>query len=193
MVRQLVTGAVAFGLAVAIVGATIAFAGLYDIAASTPHWGLTERVLGIVRDRSIQRQAASVVVPTTLGDPARLGHGLDHFAAHCAVCHGGPGVPKGDIGKGLYPAAPDLAVAARRLTPGEMFWVIKHGIKMTGMPAWRDHADDEIWSMVAFLQKLPSLTEQDYAKLIMGNMGHMENMNHGQGGKVDPAEHSHSK
>jgi hypothetical protein len=76
-------------------------------------------------------------------------------------------VPKGDIGKGLYPPAPDLADSARRLSAAELFWVIKHGIKMSGMPSWRDHADDEIWSTVAFLRKLPGLSEQDYGKLVM--------------------------
>ena len=59
--------------------------------------------------------------------------GTEHFAEHCAVCHGAPGVPKGDNANGLYPQPPDLAITAKRYTGGELFWIIKHGIKMTGM------------------------------------------------------------
>jgi mono/diheme cytochrome c family protein len=95
---------------------------------------------------------------------------VEHFAAHCAVCHGAPGVPKGDIGRGLNPQPPDLAQASADSTPAELFWVIKHGIKMTGMPSWRDHGDDELWATVAFLKKLPGMTEQDYARLVKETM-----------------------
>jgi mono/diheme cytochrome c family protein len=100
--------------------------------------------------------------------------GVEHFAAHCAVCHGGPGVPKGHIGKGLYPVPPDLAQASKHLSDAEMFWVIKNGLKMTGMPSWADHSDEEIWATVAFLKKLPAMTPEEYAKLIMASMQHGE-------------------
>ena len=69
--------------------------------------------------------------------------GVAHYAAHCAVCHGAPGVPKGDIGRGLYPPPPDLARTAPLYTPAELFWTVKHGIKMTGMPAWSDHTSGQ--------------------------------------------------
>ena len=82
-------------------------------------------------------------------------------------------MPKGDIGKGLYPTPPDLALAARRYTAAELFWIIKNGIKMTGMPAWSDHSDEEIWATVAFLQKLGNgMTEQQYGELIRASMTH---------------------
>ena len=92
--------------------------------------------------------------------------GTEHFADHCAICHGAPGVPKGEIARGLYPQPPDLAVTSKRYTGSELFWIIKHGIKMTGMPAWTDHSDDELWATVAFIEKLPGMTEKDYAKLL---------------------------
>src|SRR3954449_11089180 len=124
--------------------------------ATAPHLDstLTQQILDTVKTRSIKAQAAGITVPADLDNPDRLVIGVEHFAAHCAVCHGGPGVPKGDIGKGLYPAPPDLAVAAHRYTAPELFWIIKNGIKMTGMPSWADHSDEEIWATVAFLQKL---------------------------------------
>ena len=98
--------------------------------------------------------------------------GIEHYAAHCAVCHGAPGVPKGDIGRGLYPPPPDLAKAVQPYSSAELFWIVKHGIKMTGMPSWSDHSDEEIWATVGFLEKLPAMSEQEYARLLIASMTH---------------------
>ena len=99
-----------------------------------------------------------------------------------------PGVPKGDIAQGLYPPPPDLAKGALLYTPAELFWIVKHGIKMTGMPAWSDHSDDELWATVAFLQKLPGMTQEDYARLVMASMAH-GSRHHEGGGAVQPDHH----
>ena len=151
-------------------GAAI-YAGMYDIAATAPHWRVTAWLLETARTRSIKAQAAAIQAPPNLDDPAKVLLGVAHYAAHCAVCHGAPGVPKGDIGQGLYPRPPDLAKAAPLYTPAELFWTVKHGIKMTGMPAWSDHSDEELWATVAFVEKLPGMSEQDYAGLVMASMG----------------------
>jgi mono/diheme cytochrome c family protein len=111
-------------------------------------------------------------VPPGLDEPAKIQMGVDHFAMHCAVCHGAPGVPKGDIAQGMYPQPPDLAVAAQQYSDGELFWILKHGIKMTGMPAWADHSDPELWATVAFVKKLPGMSEAAYAQLVMENSMH---------------------
>ncbi len=160
------------------------YLGLYNVAATDHHWGVTHQLLEFARTRSIKTHAAGIQVPPDLDKPEKLVLGVDHFAAHCAVCHGGPGVPKGDIGKGLYPPAPDLAHTATHLSDAEMFWVIKNGIKMTGMPAWADHSDEEIWATVAFLKKLPGMTPGEYGKLIMATMGQGGHQHPGSG---DPA------
>jgi mono/diheme cytochrome c family protein len=157
--------------------------GFYNVAATDPHWDLTEQILETVRTRSIQAHAAGITVPPDLADPGKLPMGVEHFAAHCAVCHGAPGVPKGDIGKGLYPPAPDLAHTGAHRSDAEMFWIIKNGIKMTGMPAWADHSDEEIWATVAFLKKLPGMTAEEYAKLIMAAMAHGGHRHPGSGGQ----------
>jgi mono/diheme cytochrome c family protein len=104
-------------LAVAVVlvvigGPTFIYSGLFDVAASDPHWPVTRWVMETARTRSIKFHAADVRVPARLDDPAKLPIGTEHFAAHCAVCHGAPGVPKGDIAKGLNPQPPDLARAS---------------------------------------------------------------------------------
>jgi mono/diheme cytochrome c family protein len=155
-----------------VVGAAVIMTGVYDVAATTPHWSVTEQLIGAARVRSIKARAKGIQVPTTLGNEQNVIIGTEHFAAHCAVCHGAPGVPAGDIAHGLYPKPPNLAESARLYSEGELFWIIKHGIKMTGMPAWPDHSDEEIWATVAFLKKLPGMTEQEYARLVMAAMSH---------------------
>jgi mono/diheme cytochrome c family protein len=155
---------------VLIGGLTFVFSGFYHIEANVPHWGITNWVLETVRDRSIKAHAADIQVPPGFDDPAKLPLGVEHFAAHCAVCHGAPGVPKGDIAHGLYPQPSDLAHASSHYTPAELFWIVKHGIKMTGMPAWSDHSDEELWATVAFIKKLPGMTPEEYGKLVMASM-----------------------
>jgi len=166
-------------------GLAFIYSGRIDVAASDPHWPLTRWVLETARTRSIKFHAADVRVPAGLDDPAKLPIGTEHFAAHCAVCHGAPGVPKGDIAEGLNPQSPDLAHASGVYTPSELFWILKHGIKMTGMPSWSDHSDDELWAMVSFLEKLPNMTEQDYAKLVIASAAHGGH----HGGDQDQTKH----
>ena len=165
-------------LLIAVLGAALGagaaiYAGLYDVAATSLHWRATSWLLETARTRSIKAQAAWITAPPGLGDPANVILGVGHYAAHCAVCHGAPGVPRGDIAQGLYPPPPDLAKAASLYTPAELFWIIKHGIKMTGLPAWSDHSDEEIWATVGFLEKLPGMKEQDYAGLVIASMAHI--------------------
>jgi len=150
----------------------VLYAGFYDVAATAPHLPITTWLLETARTRSIRMQAADIQTPAGLDDLAKVVIGVEHYAAHCAVCHGAPGVPKGDIAHGLYPPPPDLARTAPLYTPAELFWIVKHGIKMTGMPAWADHSDEEIWATVGFLEKLPGMSEQDYASLVMASMTH---------------------
>lgn len=156
----------------ALGGLGFLYSGVYHVGASDRHWDLTYWLLNTARVRSIKAHAAGIPVPPGLDEQDKIAMGTEHFAAHCAVCHGAPGVPKGDIAKGLYPQPPNLAEAAKRFSPAELFWIVKNGIKMSGMPAWADHSDDELWATVAFLEKLPGMSEQDYAKLVMASMAH---------------------
>jgi mono/diheme cytochrome c family protein len=167
-VRTSLTGALI--LAVGYLG--FIYSGIYNVAATDPHWGVTRWTMETARMRSIKTHATDIQVPPGLGDPAEIAMGVDHFAAHCAVCHGAPGVPKGDIARGLYPPPPDLAMTAKQFSPAELFWILKHGIKMSGMPAWNDHSDAELWATVAFLQRLPGMSQQDYATLLMASIAH---------------------
>ena len=170
-----------------VAGLTFIYSGVYDIGATTPHWPATEWLLRTVRLRSIERHAADIHPPPNLETEPNLLMGVEHFATHCAICHGAPGVPKDDIAEGLYPQPPNLAVAVKQFTPGELFWILKHGIKMTGMPAWSDHTDPELWAIVAFLEKLPTMSEAEYAKLVKETV--MRGMHHNMGDMHESGEH----
>jgi mono/diheme cytochrome c family protein len=187
----LLTVAVAYG-AVLIAVLIAIYAGAYNVAADEPHWGLTRWVMETTRTRSIKARAVGIAVPAGLDDPAKLPMGVEHFAAHCSVCHGAPGVPRGDIAHGLYPKPPDLSAATSIYSDAELFWIVKHGIKMTGMPSWADHSDAELWATVAFLKKLGAgMTEQEYGELIKANMMHGMMQHGGAGAPAVPAQDHH--
>lgn len=155
-----VTGAVTVTLATAMTAAS-----LFTVSARDPHWDLTTKVVESFRRWSIATQAAGIQVPA-LGDRAQLIQGVVHYHAHCGVCHGGPGYEAGDIGQGMYPRPANLKDVAIRHTPAELFWIVKNGIKMTGMPAWADHGDEELWPVVALLTAFPTMTPEVYAQLV---------------------------
>ena len=151
-------------LVVAVATGALAFiySGVYDIAATTPHFDLTFRVMRTAMEQSVKRQARKVTVPE-LDDPEKVHLGLRNFQEMCVVCHGAPGVPESQINKGLYPKAPNLAEAAKDWTPAELYVITKNGIKMSGMPAWGPtHSEEELWSLVAFLKLLPTMPPAEY-------------------------------
>lgn len=148
------------------------YAGVYDVAANQPHWPITYWAMETIRKQSVKVRASDIVPPPRLIDDGRVLAGTEHYAAHCASCHGAPGVPRSDLAKRLYPLPADLTHAADRYTPGQLFWILKNGIKMSGMPSWMDHSDDELWATVAFLERLPPMKEADYAKLVMASLAY---------------------
>jgi mono/diheme cytochrome c family protein len=142
------------------------YSGSYNVSAIHPDSAPVAWVFDTTMTHSVQRRAAGIKVPD-LADPAMVKLGFSHYRSMCVVCHGAPGAPVGDIGLGLRPAPPELAEAAGDWKPNELFWITKNGIRMTGMPAWGPtHSDEEIWAIVAFLHKLPSLTPAQYRTLI---------------------------
>lgn len=157
--------AVATLLAVLIAGTAIfIYSGSYDIGADAPHSRPMLAILQTLRERSIQARSKHIKVPN-LENPQLILKGAGQYAAMCTSCHLAPGMTNSEIRPGLYPQPPNLSQV--RVNPGEAFWVIKHGIKMSAMPAWgSSHDDDTIWSMVAFLQKLPDMTPQQYKDMV---------------------------
>ena len=152
-------------VAVLVTIATVAgyaYSGAYDVAASRPDGAALSWLLVTTRDRSIDRRAAEIAVPP-LTDPALVQEGFEHYHEMCTGCHLAPGIESSEIREGLDPQPPVLAKLAPHSSPARLFWVIKNGVKMTGMPAWGgSHSDQMIWAMVAFLERLPTLTPEQY-------------------------------
>lgn len=157
-------------LALAAAGIAFVYSGAYNVAADEPHWAITERLLAAVRERSIDKRARDLV-PPDLSDQKRIAIGAGQYAEMCQSCHLAPGIADTELRQGLYPKPPELA--QHRHEPRAAFWIIKHGIKATGMPAWGPTHDDEtLWNVVAFLQALPGMDEKRYGELVGNSATH---------------------
>lgn len=179
----------ALGLGAAT-GTIVIASGVIDVGADTPHSPAVHQVLNYAREQSIARNAADIKVPDTLNDPERVRRGAGNYDAMCVNCHLAPELPDSEIRQGLYPKPPNLSLkpdAPLELSASRRFWVIKHGIKASGMPAWsKGGMDDEaIWDLVALLQKMPALSNADYERLVAASEGHshggLEARTHGDG------------
>jgi len=156
--------------------AAMIYAGLYDIAADIPHSQPVYWLFETVRERSVAARAQDIVVPNDLDDTNRISSGAGQYAEMCSGCHLAPGMKRTEISRGLYPRAPELRRESH-LTPGEQFWIVKHGVKLTGMPAWGlTHDDELLWDVVAFVRKLPELTPEQYETLVKNAPKHEELM-----------------
>ncbi len=161
--RHGITVAIALTL-LAMAAGGFAYSGLYNIGADDPHTKPVFALLQTLRDRSIQVRSESLTVPD-LQDPQLILKGAGQYAAMCTGCHLRPGMKNSELRPGLYPQPPDLS--QQHVDPKVAFWVIKHGIKMSAMPAWGgSHDDATIWSMVAFLQKMPAMDQTQYLDMV---------------------------
>jgi mono/diheme cytochrome c family protein len=180
---------------ISVVGAVgFAYSGSYDVGADSRHGKLVGWLLSTTSHASVKRRAAKIEVPDLTDDKLKLA-GANDFKTMCADCHGAPGQEPKAIGKGLNPAPPDLAESAAHMTPAELFWVTKHGIKMTGMPAWgATHDDDALWPVVAFITGLPELSADDYQALLAkaAGTGHHASDGNAMEQRKQPAAHDHS-
>ena len=158
---------------IAVIGGAYIYSGLYDIGADTRHWPITEKIVKIVRERSIESRAKDITVPN-LENPKLVLQGAGQYAAMCAKCHLAPRMDDTGISLGLYPKPPDLSQTS--VDPKVAFWVVKHGIKMSGMPAWgRSHDDLTLWSIVAFVSRLPGMEPQEYKDIVAKSLADEEN------------------
>jgi mono/diheme cytochrome c family protein len=148
-----------------VAAAAFVYSGAFEVAADVPHSQPVYWFIEKVRQYSITARANDAV-PNDLTDPKRISSGAAQYEEMCSSCHLAPGMQRTEISRGLYPRAPELRRGSS-LSPAEEFWVVKHGIKMTGMPAWGVTHDDEIlWGVVAFLRKMPELTGEKYQTLV---------------------------
>ena len=135
------------------------YSGTYNIAATVPHSELATWIFNTVKTSSIRKHSEDIKEPS-LEDEGLVREGFEHYEDMCVGCHGAPGIDQAEV---FNPAPPDLAKAVEALRPAEIFWVIKNGIKMTGMPeSGSTRSDEEIWEIVALVERLPDLTPEEY-------------------------------
>jgi cytochrome c553 len=160
-------GGAAAVIAAEIAGAIlIAWTGIYDASATSHHSSIAHWFLHFTMRHSVAFHSSDAT-PPALGDPARILRGAKHYEMTCSPCHGAPDHPALDVTRGMTPPPPPLYDARAKFDPEELHWVVKHGIKMTAMPAWPAlQRNDEIWDMVAFLEQLPDLNPDRYGKLV---------------------------
>jgi mono/diheme cytochrome c family protein len=149
----------------ALIVAAVIYGGVYNVAATEPHAAWGEWILDTAMQRSVALRAAAVSAPDRFSDED-VRSGVQVFDGKCAPCHGAPGRERGEIAKGMRPQPPDLSEASRRWSNAELFWIAKHGIRMTGMPAFGPtHDDRQLWTVVAFVRRLPDMTPEQYKRM----------------------------
>lgn len=159
----------------------VAYTGAYNIAASSGHtagmrWVLDTTLRNAVGSRAPDAAAARLAA-------ADLEAGAGEYKSMCQHCHGGAGVEPADWSRGMLPRPPHLVEEAREWKPGEVFWIVKHGLKYTGMPAFGEtHDDATLWNIAAFVDQLPAMTPERYRML---GASHSHGGDGGHGGHGD--------
>lgn len=151
------------GIVVAIGAAIFFFGGYYSVAGTAPEPGIVKWALVSVRTASIARNATETP-PLPLDDAAVMAGARAYAERGCTNCHGAPGVNWAKFSEGMRPDPPDLKDVAKERTPAQLFWVIKNGINMTGMPSFGliEVPDKEIWTIAAFVKKMAEVSDADY-------------------------------
>lgn len=165
----LTTGAMAIGAF--LIAAVLVTSGIVPIKASSGHWRITAAFLDFAKTRSVSTHAWGIEAPP-LDDEALVLRGAGQYENVCLPCHGGPGRRLPPVMAAMTPPPPELTSRVARWAPEELFSIVKHGIKFTGMPAWPvRQRDDEVWAMVAFLRRMPQLDASAYRSLAFGDTG----------------------
>ena len=140
------------------------YAGGVEVAATEPESALVQRGVAFATVHSIRVRAAEIPVGQVMDIPPEAG--AANYQRYCVQCHGAPGVEPSAVGVGMRPSPANLSRAAIRWSSGELFWIIKNGLRRTGMPAWKETLSDEaIWSLVALVGRLPYMAPKEYAAL----------------------------
>lgn len=156
----LLAGIVGLGAAVGYV-----YSGIYDVAATRQHTPPVYWLLQTTLSRSVAVRANHIEAPDLSGEE-RFRSGMRRYREHCVQCHGAPGVAPAQFALGMTPVPPPIVQAGRELSPEEIFWIVKHGLKMTGMPGWDlKLTDEQIWDIVAFAINVPYLSPVQYYEL----------------------------
>jgi len=158
-------------LLVTVLGIGI-LAGAYivttGVSARTPPGRLEQLTARTIRGMAIRTRVRGVTNPVPSSD-AVIAEGMEHFADHCASCHGNDGSGDTEMGRGLYPRAPDMRLpATQNLSDAELFYIIENGVRLTGMPGWATgtkEGETSSWHLVQFIRHLPKLTQDEIARM----------------------------
>lgn len=174
--RKLVAKTVAITLLVlALGGAAGAYAfmmsGIYNISSTSQHLQFVYTFLEKGMHQSVRFHARKIEAPP-LDDVQMVQRGARIYDAVCVQCHGAPGIAPQGIGMGMQPVPGPLVDSDKKWEARELYWIVRHGIKMSGMPAWEYRmSDEQLWEMVAFMQHLPQMTPAEYRNISRSNHG----------------------
>jgi mono/diheme cytochrome c family protein len=171
--KAFIWGVVTVIVLIMLGGAIFVWSGMYNVAADVPHYQVTFWLLDEARERSVAFHSRGIVPPSLAGQKL-VDVGFPHYHEMCRLCHGAPGVPRLEFAQGLYPNPPSLVSddVQQDLSDAELFWLVKNGLKMTGMPSFGNtHTEEQLWGIVAFLRRLPNLAPEDYGAMVKAEMG----------------------
>ncbi|HJL17613.1 MAG TPA: c-type cytochrome [Sandaracinaceae bacterium LLY-WYZ-13_1] len=161
--RLVYGGAAALGLAALAFG--VSASGLVPIGASSEHWPATRWFLGFSMHRSVATHSLGID-PPPLDDPAQLRLGAGHYETGCRMCHGAPGTVMPPVPRAMTPHPPRLPSRTSSMDDAGLYYVVRHGVKFTGMPAWPAvPREDEPWAVVAFLREMERMEPARYRAL----------------------------
>jgi mono/diheme cytochrome c family protein len=169
--------------------------GVYNIAATKPHWDITSSFIRMLRDRSVSVHSNDIRVPD-LDDPELKQTAFSHYHAMCRLCHGAPGYPPEEFAIGLYPAPPSLTSGniKKARSNAEIYWIVKHGFKMTGMPAFDPtHEEEDLWSLVSLVQEVPQMSAERYGELARASSDEETGHGHTHGELKEDEDHGHDR
>ena len=169
-------------------GAFFVHSGRLPVAATTPA-DLVDRIAMTAKFEAVRRggNGLQVVLPT---DAASIARGREHYVENCLPCHGGPGVKPAEFAQGMNPGPPDIDGALQNYTDAQLFWVIKNGLRATGMPAFGiNHKDEEIAAIAAFVRRTRHLTPEERKELAV--TGPREDHHHEGEAQAEAEPHHH--
>ncbi|HEX6943534.1 MAG TPA: c-type cytochrome [Gemmatimonadaceae bacterium] len=163
LLRKLIVAVLALIGLVAVAGAAMFAAG--GISARQTPGSIETAVLPKLRAAGIPSSARHAKNPLPASAEV-LAEGMEHFADHCAICHGNDGSGDTEMGRSLYPRVPDMRKPATQdLSDGELFYIIENGVRLTGMPAWAHEDANDNWKLVHFIRHQPKITPADLEKM----------------------------
>ena len=171
LIPGMVIGILGTILVAVAVWLVVVYTGAYNVAATDRHADIVRWTFETTMHHSVSSRAEEVAAPEVVSAEL-VAAGAETYASTCAHCHGAPGSDRAHWASNMRPMPPELVEAAAEWQPEEIFWIVKHGIKMSGMPAFQpEHSDEEIWGIAAFVNQLPGMTPEDY-RAATGGGGH---------------------